>query len=127
MVFAWPGLGFVVYNAIIGRDLPTVQGAVLILALAFVLINLTVDVLNAYLHPYTQALIQAIPVAQPGAKSVIEMGALQGDAPSPINPPRGCSFHTRCPHAMERCRQEQPPLLGVGSGRKVACFLHDAS
>ena len=79
------------------------------------------------LHPYTQALIQAIPVAQPGAKSVIEMGALQGDVPSPINPPRGCSFHTRCPHAMERCRQEQPPLLGVGSGRKVACFLHDAS
>ena len=127
VVFAWPGLGFVVYNAIIGRDLPTVQGAVLILALAFVLINLTVDVLNAYLHPYTQALIQAIPVAQPGAKSVIEMGALQGDVPSPINPPRGCSFHTRCPHAMERCRQEQPPLLGVGSGRKVACFLHDAS
>ena len=79
------------------------------------------------LHPYTQALIQAIPVAQPGAKSVIEMGALQGDVPSPINPPRGCSFHTRCPHAMERCRQEQPPLLSVGSGRKVACFLHDAS
>ena len=55
VVFAWPGLGFVVYNAIIGRDLPTVQGAVLILALAFVLINLTVDVLNAFLDPATRA------------------------------------------------------------------------
>ena len=76
------------------------------------------------LHPYTQALIQAIPVAQPGAKSVKEMGALQGDVPSPINPPRGCAFHTRCPHAMERCRQERPPLLNVGSGRRIACFLH---
>ena len=79
------------------------------------------------LHPYTQALIQAIPVAQPGAKSVSEMGALQGDVPSPIKPPRGCSFHTRCPLAMERCRQEQPPLQSVGAGRKVACFLHDPS
>ena len=55
MVFAWPGLGFVVYNAIIGRDLPTVQGAVLILALAFVVINLTVDVVNAFLDPATRA------------------------------------------------------------------------
>ena len=79
------------------------------------------------LHPYTQALIQAIPVAQPGAKSVSEMGALQGDVPSPIKPPRGCPFHTRCPLAMERCRQEQPPLLSAGSGRKVACFLHDGA
>ncbi len=79
------------------------------------------------LHPYTQALIQAIPVAQPGAKSVTEMGALQGDVPSPIKPPQGCSFHTRCPRAMERCRREQPPLLDVGAGRKVACFLHDGS
>ena len=79
------------------------------------------------LHPYTLALIQAIPVAQPGAKSVSEMGALQGDVPSPIKPPLGCPFHTRCPHAMERCRQEQPSLKSVGSGRKVACFLHDGA
>ena len=55
VVFAWPGLGFVVYNAIIGRDLPTVQGAVLILALAFVVINLSVDVVNAFLDPATRA------------------------------------------------------------------------
>ena len=76
------------------------------------------------LHPYTQALIQAIPVARPGAKSVTEMGALQGDVPSPINPPRGCAFHTRCPHAMRQCRQEQPRLRDMGSGHRVACFLH---
>ena len=54
-------------------------------------------------------------------------GRSPGRRSQPDQPPRGCSFHTRCPHAMERCRQEQPPLLGVGSGRKVACFLHDAS
>jgi peptide/nickel transport system permease protein len=55
VVFAWPGLGFQLYNSIIGRDLPTVQGAVLLIALAFVLINLAVDVLNAYLDPLTRA------------------------------------------------------------------------
>lgn len=55
VVFAWPGLGFQLYNSIIGRDLPTVQGAVLVIALAFVLINLAVDVLNAYLDPLTRA------------------------------------------------------------------------
>ena len=60
------------------------------------------------LHPYTQALIQAIPVAQPGAKSVIEMGALQGDVPSPINPPRGCSFHTRCPTPWSAAGKSNP-------------------
>lgn len=55
VVFAWPGLGFQLYNSIIGRDLPTVQGAVLLIAFAFVLINLAVDVLNAYLDPATRA------------------------------------------------------------------------
>jgi oligopeptide/dipeptide ABC transporter ATP-binding protein len=76
------------------------------------------------LHPYTRALIQAIPIAVPGAKSVTEMGALQGDVPSPINPPKGCAFHTRCPHAMERCREEEPGLRDAGAGHRVACFLH---
>jgi len=77
------------------------------------------------LHPYTQALIQAIPVADPGAKSVQEMGALEGDVPSPINPPPGCPFHTRCPKVMDRCRHEQPPLKDVGQGHQVSCFLVD--
>lgn len=77
------------------------------------------------LHPYTQALIQAIPVADPGAKSVEEMGALEGDVPSPINPPSGCPFHTRCPKVMDRCRKEQPPLRDVDQGHQVSCFLVD--
>ena len=76
------------------------------------------------LHPYTQALIQAIPIAVPGAKSVTDMGALQGDVPSPINPPSGCAFHTRCPHVFERCRHERPKLQDAGPGHRVACFLH---
>lgn len=77
------------------------------------------------LHPYTQALIKAIPVAKPGVKSVREMGALEGDVPSPINPPTGCAFHTRCPRAMDRCRQQRPQLRDVGGGHQVACFLLD--
>ena len=77
------------------------------------------------LHPYTQALIKAIPVAVPGAKSVEEMGALEGDVPSPINPPPGCTFHTRCPKMMDRCRQQQPRLRDIGDGHQVACFLYD--
>lgn len=77
------------------------------------------------LHPYTQALIKAIPVAEPGVKSVEEMGALEGDVPSPISPPAGCAFHTRCPKVMDRCRRERPQLRDLGEGHQVACFLHD--
>ena len=77
------------------------------------------------LHPYTQALIKSIPVAMPGEKSVHEMGALEGDVPSPINPPAGCPFHSRCPKVMDRCRQERPILRHTGDGHQVACFLHD--
>ena len=77
------------------------------------------------LHPYTQALIKAIPVAKPGVKSLQEMGALEGDVPSPITPPTGCAFHTRCPQVMDRCRQQRPKLRDVGGGHQVACFLLD--
>ena len=77
------------------------------------------------LHPYTQALIKAIPVAKPGVKSLQEMGALEGDVPSPITPPTGCAFHTRCPQVMDRCRQQRPQLRDVGGGHQVACFLLD--
>jgi oligopeptide/dipeptide ABC transporter ATP-binding protein len=72
------------------------------------------------LHPYTQALMAAAPIADPHVKR--ERIVLQGDVPSPINPPSGCAFHTRCPHAFERCRVDTPALKAA-NGRQVACHL----
>lgn len=75
------------------------------------------------LHPYAQALLSAIPVPDPlkHRKRIV----LEGDVPSPVNPPRGCRFHTRCALVMDRCRREEPALLEVDSaGHFVACFLH---
>ena len=72
-------------------------------------------------HPYTEALMAAAPIAAPkarGARLVIE-----GDVPSPINPPPGCHFHTRCPHAEARCRVDAPPLQEIAPGHVVACHL----
>lgn len=71
------------------------------------------------LHPYTRFLINAIPVADPHLRGE-EKQLLQGEIPSPINPPKGCRFHTRCPYATERCRTEEPKLREV-EGRMVAC------
>lgn len=73
------------------------------------------------LHPYTKALLGAVPVPNPkaGHKSVL----LEGDVPSPINPPQGCRFHTRCPHVERRCRLEEPPLREAEPGHLVACHL----
>jgi peptide/nickel transport system ATP-binding protein len=76
---------------------------------------------SAPLHPYTQALTAAIPVMQPGARPVRVL--LQGDVPSPAAPPSGCRFHTRCPHARERCRSDEPGLEPAGDGRHVACHF----
>ena len=59
-------------------------------------------------HPYTEALLSAVPVPMPGAAR--QRIILKGDVPSPINPPRGCRFHTRCPYAFDRCRTEEPVL-----------------
>ena len=73
------------------------------------------------LHPYTQALMAAAPIADPHVKR--ERIVLQGDVPSPINPPSGCAFHTRCPHAFERCKVETPALKAAADGRSVACHL----
>src|SRR5947209_9414510 len=73
------------------------------------------------LHPYTQALMAAAPIPDPHVTR--ERIVLQGDVPSPINPPPGCAFHTRCPFAFERCRVEAPALEASADGRQVACHL----
>ncbi len=72
-------------------------------------------------HPYTVSLLSAVPVPVPGGRG--ERIVLRGDVPSPINPPSGCRFHTRCPHAFERCRSEEPLLREVGDGHLAACHL----
>ena len=74
-------------------------------------------------HPYTEALLSAVPTPDPRAqKKRIILG---GDVPSPINPPPGCRFHTRCPYAFERCRVEEPLMQEVRAGHFVACHLRD--
>ena len=73
------------------------------------------------LHPYTESLLLAVPVPDPRVKR--QKRLLQGDVPSPINPPSGCHFHTRCPYAVERCRVESPALREVRPGQLVACHL----
>jgi peptide/nickel transport system ATP-binding protein len=74
-------------------------------------------------HPYTEALLSAVPVPEPGAAR--ERIILTGDVPSPINPPKGCRFHTRCPYAFDRCRQDEPVLRQTEAGHWAACHLHD--
>jgi oligopeptide/dipeptide ABC transporter ATP-binding protein len=72
-------------------------------------------------HPYTQALLAAVPVPNPKLRR--EKRLLQGDVPSPINPPPGCTFHTRCPYAEARCREKVPVLKEIAPGHGVSCHL----
>ena len=72
-------------------------------------------------HPYTQALLSAVPIPDPSAKK--NRVVLRGDVPTPINPPSGCRFHTRCPIAIDRCKVEEPPLRKIDDARDVACHL----
>jgi oligopeptide transport system ATP-binding protein len=74
-------------------------------------------------HPYTQALLAAVPVADPKKKNTVPL--IEGDVPSPINPPSGCAFHTRCRYVMDRCRVETPMLKETGPRHQAACFLND--
>jgi oligopeptide/dipeptide ABC transporter ATP-binding protein len=73
------------------------------------------------LHPYTQALLSAIPIPDPAVEARKKRIILTGDIPSPVNPPSGCRFHTRCPVAFERCKIEIPPLAEYGTGHRAAC------
>jgi oligopeptide/dipeptide ABC transporter ATP-binding protein len=81
----------------------------------------TDDLFASPKHPYTKVLLSAIPQASPNRTK--ERIILQGDVPSPANPPSGCRFHTRCPFAQERCRVEEPKLETVGPDRQVACHF----
>jgi oligopeptide/dipeptide ABC transporter ATP-binding protein len=72
-------------------------------------------------HPYTEALLSAVPVPDPAIRR--QKRVLQGDVPSPVRPPPGCHFHTRCPYAVERCRVEAPPLREISPGHQVSCHL----
>ena len=74
------------------------------------------------LHPYTKALLSAVPVPDPFVEEKRERIILAGDVPSPVNPPSGCNFHPRCPLAIDECSQTVPPLRDVGGGHEVACI-----
>jgi oligopeptide transport system ATP-binding protein len=80
------------------------------------------DLYTAPKHPYTEALLSAVPIPDPAVKR--RRIVLQGDVPNPVNPPAGCHFHPRCPHAMERCRTEAPLLREIAPGRMAACHLN---
>ncbi|GAA0350151.1 ABC transporter ATP-binding protein [Bacillus horti] len=73
------------------------------------------------LHPYTEGLLSAVPILDPKLRDKKEQIILEGDMPSPANPPSGCRFHTRCPYAKDRCKEEIPELIDHGDGHMVAC------
>jgi peptide/nickel transport system ATP-binding protein len=76
-------------------------------------------------HPYTQALLASVPVADPKRKTLKPL--VDGDVPSPINPPSGCAFHTRCRYAIDRCKVERPLLAEAGPQHQVACWLNEGT
>ena len=80
------------------------------------------DLYSSPLHPYTQALLSAIPIPNPDKKR--NRIILQGEVPSPINPPKGCRFHTRCSKCMDICKEKEPDVVKLENGHSVACHLY---
>ena len=83
----------------------------------------TADIFANPLHPYTEALFSAIPMPDPDLKR--NRIILEGNIPSPANPPKGCKFHTRCRKCMEICKNQVPEVKDMGNGHKVRCHLYD--
>jgi oligopeptide/dipeptide ABC transporter ATP-binding protein len=77
-------------------------------------------------HPYTRALVSAVPDYDPDVAKTRERASVRGEIPSPSNPPSGCRFHTRCPFAWDLCREQAPPMWTVDADHGAACHLHDA-
>jgi oligopeptide/dipeptide ABC transporter ATP-binding protein len=84
-------------------------------------VGTSAQICTAPQHPYTQALLKAVPIPDPAAKK--QRVILSGDVPTPMDPPPGCRFHTRCPIAVDRCKVEEPPLRQIADGRVAACHL----
>lgn len=78
---------------------------------------------NPY-HPYAKLLLSSVPIPDPKIARSMTRSIIKGEPPSPINPPRGCRFHPRCPHAMDICSKQEPPAVEIGNNRTVYCWLY---
>ena len=111
----------------ISHDLKVVDhfcDRMLVMYLGFVVEEVPCQDIHAdALHPYTKALLGANPVSDPAKRS--ELTVLEGEVPSPYNPPTGCPFATRCELVTDQCRQEMPPLVQLNEGHRVACWEVD--